>query len=215
MIKYIQKTDNIRQYQNEITQRLKDIYEEVKRHDLEVKEKRQNWINKSQKDNHFKIGDLVWMYSKSKRPGYSHKLMARWHGPFRIVQFPTSTTVILKSLTNRILRNKIHISKLKKFKSMKRPSRPINVDDTDDIEYQEEFEVENILDIRKNRGIREYLIKWQGYSHNENTWEPVENLKHCTDKLIEFHEKRNLICDKCKYLSISERALRRHKKIHC
>ena len=42
---------------------------------------------------------------------------------------------------------------------------------------ENEFEVEKILNkrIRKNGKI-EYHIKWRGYSHKENSWEPKENI---------------------------------------
>lgn len=36
----------------------------------------------------------------------------------------------------------------------------------------------------------EYLIKWAGYSDEENTWEGVDNLTGCKSMIQEFHEKR-------------------------
>jgi len=38
-----------------------------------------------------------------------------------------------------------------------------------------EYVVEAILDKRLIRGKWEYLIKWEGYSDEDNTWEPEEN----------------------------------------
>ena len=32
----------------------------------------------------------------------------------------------------------------------------------------------------------EYLVAWEGYGDEENTWEPYENLKHCPLKIKEF-----------------------------
>jgi hypothetical protein len=43
-------------------------------------------------------------------------------------------------------------------------------------EPEEEYEVQNILDKRKRQGGTEYFIKWLGYDHQFNTWEPEENL---------------------------------------
>ena len=35
----------------------------------------------------------------------------------------------------------------------------------------------------------EYLVSWEGYSDEDNSWEPYENVKHCTEKLNELMER--------------------------
>ncbi|XP_011692344.1 PREDICTED: mucin-5AC isoform X2 [Wasmannia auropunctata] len=56
----------------------------------------------------------------------------------------------------------------------------------------EEYIVEKILAKRFNPKKRcsEYLIKWEGYSHENNTWESVEAVATCKNMLDEF--ERNL-----------------------
>jgi len=49
-------------------------------------------------------------------------------------------------------------------------------------EEEDEFEVEEILE---RRG-QQYLIKWKGYPHSENTWEPIHNLGNCQMILRQF-----------------------------
>lgn len=43
---------------------------------------------------------------------------------------------------------------------------------------EEEFVVEAVLGERynKKKKMKEYLLKWKGYSDAENTWEPETNL---------------------------------------
>jgi len=56
---------------------------------------------------------------------------------------------------------------------------------------EEEFFVESILDSRvdsRSPGKFKYLIKWQGYGHGDNSWEPEENLS-APEKLAEFKRK--------------------------
>ena len=53
----------------------------------------------------------------------------------------------------------------------------------------EEYEVEDIIGKRTNqKGQTQYLIKWEGYSVDESTWEPAENL-HKIKSLIRLYEE--------------------------
>lgn len=54
-------------------------------------------------------------------------------------------------------------------------------------EEEDEFEVEDILERRGQR----YLIKWKGYPHSENTWEPIHNLGNCQMILRQFRRTAN------------------------
>uniref|UniRef100_A0A0K8SL74 Chromo domain-containing protein n=1 Tax=Lygus hesperus TaxID=30085 RepID=A0A0K8SL74_LYGHE len=58
---------------------------------------------------------------------------------------------------------------------------------------EEEFVVERIVSRRFNprRKQYEYLLKWEGYPPEQNTWEPAENLETCQHLLKAFEESLN------------------------
>ena len=47
------------------------------------------------------------------------------------------------------------------------------------LDGSEGFIVKDILDLKKIRGVEVALVRWQGFSAADDTWEPVENLRQC------------------------------------
>jgi len=66
------------------------------------------------------------------------------------------------------------------------PTEKVNAESDDDIE--EDFVVEKIVGKRFNHKKRqvEYLLKWEGYPPEQNTWEPLSNLTTCKSLLQEY-----------------------------
>ena len=42
-----------------------------------------------------------------------------------------------------------------------------------------QYEVEKIIEDKKINKKTFYLVKWKNFSHNNNTWEPYQNVKNC------------------------------------
>ena len=51
----------------------------------------------------------------------------------------------------------------------------------------QKYEVERIL---RQQG-QQYLIKWKEYPTSKNTWEPLRNLKNCTELLRRYHQHQS------------------------
>jgi hypothetical protein len=143
-------------------------------------------------DPDYVVGQEVLLSSKHiplKHPG-SNKLLPRWLGPFRVAKRISSVSYKLALPTTMSrLHPVFHASLLKPYYSdgPYQPPPPVVLEDG-----SEEFEVETILSHRDRRlprsrkTVREYLVKWQGFAHEHNTWEPAENLTNCADVLAEY-----------------------------
>ena len=148
------------------------------------------------------------VYQTTKK-GLTTKLMKPWHGPFRIVKMISPVNARLQDVIKKKFKPIVHVSRLKKYIEPSLPKEEMEIIDNDD----EEYEVEKILDVKKIKGKKYYLVKWMGYSDEESTWEPEDNL-NCEELIRKFHEERKLICKVCNYLAMSEKGLLNHINKH-
>ena len=72
-----------------------------------------------------------------------------------------------------------HVSLLKKFRQW--PGKELEAPPPIEVDGDDEWEVETILDTRKRYGKQEFLVKWKGYPPYENSWEPEENLTNAPE----------------------------------
>jgi hypothetical protein len=78
---------------------------------------------------------------------------------------------------------------MKKFIPSSFPGQPQPGTHPDPIvtaEGQEEYKVEEVLEQRQANGRTEYLVHWKDYGPEDDTWEPLENLKNAWEVLNDF-----------------------------
>ena len=56
-----------------------------------------------------------------------------------------------------------------------------------------EFEVEKILEKKNIQNKTYYFVKWKGYDYSQSTWEPIENLLNCDEKILEYEKSKKIL----------------------
>ena len=116
-----------------------------------------------------------FMSTPASREQGCAKLAPRWFGPFEISELISERTVRLKLPPFCRAHPVFNVAALKpycedgSFGKRRNPPAPII-----DLDGQERYIVEAVLNQRNRRGKVEYLVKWLGF--NESTWEPEEFL---------------------------------------
>ncbi|KAF8761052.1 hypothetical protein RHS01_00624 [Rhizoctonia solani] len=114
----------------------------------------------------YSIGEKVWLDGKNvELRTNSNKLDPRRLGPFEILE-------------------KISSHAYQPNPTIPRTTSP------ETIEGEEEYEVEQIIDSKRQRGKWFYLIKWKGYGPEDNSWEPEELLEHSQEEIQRFNKSR-------------------------
>ena len=152
------------------------------------------FADRNRRHEEFNIGDKVYLSRQNFRTARPcSKLDWKQIGPFEVLEKinPVAYKLKLPSSMNRI-HNVFHVSLLSKVVNSEFPKRtherppPIIVDDSGDY-----YKVEDILDKKRFHGKTKYLVSWKGYGPEENSWEPIENLRNCEKALEDFRDRHN------------------------
>jgi hypothetical protein len=183
----------------ELVEQLQANWALAKQHIQQAQQRQAAHANRRRSDVEFKAGDQVLLNIAHIRDSSSiHgsvKLHKKWLGPFTVIcmRGPNAAELQLPD-TMRQIHPVINVSMLRHHRQSaafgqreQPPPDPVMVDG------EEEFEVEDILDMRKHkygRGERvEYLVLWKGYPEWEASWVPKGNLKNAPDILHAFHHR--------------------------
>lgn len=146
----------------------------------------------------FKVGDYVFLNRRNietSRPSLS--LDQRMLGPYRIMKTTRSPNAFVLDLPSSMsrLHPVFNVDLLEPVKpghpgQYQEPEPPVKLPE------EAEYPVEEILksrvdpDMSRSQGAAwEFLIKWEGYPHDDNTWEPYENIKALKDHIRRFVKK--------------------------
>jgi hypothetical protein len=147
--------------------------------------------NNSRREAEFAVGDQVLLSTKFFKPPADaergRKLAPKFAGPYNVVAKvpPVAYKLQLPGSTNA--HPVFHSSLLKSYKADVIGTRVPAVPDPVQVDGQVEFIVDRIIQDRRVRGKREFIVHWKGYSPHDATWEPLYNVDG-SQALVDFEE---------------------------
>jgi len=138
----------------------------------------------------YKEGDQVWLSTKNiniNQP--SIKLTKRQIGPYTITHVVSPNAVVLKLLPSFKIDAPINVSQLRPYKPPTIPGQQIMPQAPVEVEGEEEYIVEEILDSHLRCNKLEFLVKWEGYTNENNSWEPEDHCKNVCNAIAAFYHK--------------------------
>jgi dipeptidase len=146
------------------------------------------YYNQSHQETPFKVGDFVLLKGKDlKICAANTKLVAKNYGPYKITNQLGPTTFKLALPAKSQQHPVFHTSKFIWYHhntiGKRRPTNLLPLQ----IEGHSKFEVESILDSKVHYQKVKYLVKWKGYDHLHDSWEPVSHVSNSKALVKKFH----------------------------
>ncbi|KAJ9520659.1 hypothetical protein QJQ45_007454 [Haematococcus lacustris] len=152
------------------------------------------YANQDRREVHYKVGQMVLLSTKNMRlkPGKARKLLPRFVGPFKVLDLVGQVAVNLQLPASMSrLHPVFHVSLIKPYTGTDVGFMPPPVEWLDE---ELVYYVERLLDHRHVHAgkAKEYLVQWEGYDADHNTWEARSNLVGCDKILAEYNAAHNL-----------------------
>ena len=174
---------------DELIERIQTIQDEIKSAQRLAHETVESYYDRGTTLQEIQEGDKVWLDAVNvKTTAPSKKLADKYLGPYKVKKKISAVNYELDLPDTMMVHPVFHINLLRKHQEnsilgrIEPPPPPIEV------EGEEEYEVEEILDGRLWRNQKQYLVKWEGYDTSENSWQTIADLKHAQEAIQHFHD---------------------------
>jgi hypothetical protein len=167
------------------------------KHNLKVsQDRKKSYADKNTVFRYFRAGENVFLKVKAKRSsiilGSFPKLVARYCGPFEILEKIGTVAYMLSFPTSVRVHNVFHVSLLNKYVLDLNHIIDWNVIQ---VEHEGDFQVEPVrimewkVQVLKNKSIGMVRVQWTCYSPKDATWEHEGNMQEEFPKSFENFEE--------------------------
>ncbi len=142
-----------------------------------------DYVNRRRTPVTYQPEDLVLLSSRNLPLRGSKKLLPRWMGPFRVLKTvgPVACKLELPPRWQHV-HPVFHVSLLRQWTGrMPEHPPPLLLDG------EEEYEIERIVGHQDTRRGRRYVVRWRGYSEEEDSALYLEDLGNAQHLLEEYH----------------------------
>jgi len=178
----------------EFAREMKDRHEKARSALVRAQEEMKKQADKNRKEvEEYRVGDKVLISMKDfltelmRRA--TKKLTEKYIGLYMVKKIVSENVVELELLASLRIHLVVNVRRIVKYKEQieeqkKIPLPPVKV------AGEKEYEVEKILNRQERRGKMKYLVKWKGYTVEENMWEKIESLKNAIKMIEEFEREK-------------------------
>lgn len=154
---------------------------------VKAAERMKKQFDRSRKPKEFEVGQRVWLNTRNLKfkDNNCPKFMPRFIGPFTIAERVGNVSYKLTLLDTMQVHPVFHVELLKEYRGdgFTLPP-PISCEDG-----ILKWNIERIVKVRGTGNRRQYLIHWEGYEREHDTWEPRwKLLEDVPDMLQEFED---------------------------
>jgi hypothetical protein len=137
-----------------------------------------------------KVGDMVWLSTRNvttTRP--SKKLDYRKMGPFKVIGQVNPVTFKLDLPAHMRIHPVFHASHLSPHHENTIPGRTVDPPPPVELASGTEWEVEEILNVKRVGKGWKWLVRWKGYGTGDDTWQTEDELGNAKESLTEFYAR--------------------------
>ena len=165
--------------------RMKALEQEVAALLHAAQQERKAALDPGRVDTVFQVGDQVLLRTRELLDAAEvGKLRPRWEGPFPVAALAGPNTYTLALPKRFKCSPTVNVDRLKPY--FRRSDHPPSPGPVADPGQAGEYVVAQLLNRKVLRGRTYYLVRWQGHASADDSWEPVEHLTNCPERLAEY-----------------------------